>query len=281
MFDTITDENDVNERKYNMYTGKNHTFVVCAYKENPHLEKAIRSVLNQTVKSKIIISTSTPNDHIKSLSVKYNIPMYVNPSPHSIGSDWNYGYNQADTELVTIVHQDDIYEKRFLEETLKALNKAKRPLFSFTDYSEIKFGKKVECNVLLIIKRIMNFPLRFKVIQNVKWIRRRILGFGCPICCPTVTCVKETLGNDVYDIHYKNSCDYKTWVGLSKKDGAFVYIPKKLLLHRIYAESTTTLNLTENIRKVEDYEILCSLWPKPIARMINKIYVLSEKSNQV
>lgn len=264
-----------------MYTGENHTFVVCAYKENLHLEKSIESVLNQTVQSRVILSTSTPNEHICSLSEKYNIPMYVNPAPQSIGSDWNYGYNQASTELVTIVHQDDLYEPDFLSETLKALNAAQNPLFCFTDYSEIKFGEKVERNLLLNIKRIMNFPLRFRKLQNVKWIRRRILGFGCPICCPTVTCVKSVLGNDVYDIHYKNSCDYKTWVNLSKQNGAFVYVPKKLLSHRIYAESTTTLNLNENIRQKEDFEILCELWPRPIAYFINKIYVLSEKSNQV
>lgn len=264
-----------------MYTGENHTFVVCAYKENPHLQEAIESVLNQTIKSQVILSTSTPNEHIRSLSDRYNIPMYVNENPHSIGSDWNYGYNQANTELVTVVHQDDLYEPEFLKETLSALNRAKAPLFCFTDYSEIKFQKKVDRNLLLTIKRIMNFPLKFRNLQNIKWIRRRILAFGCPICCPTVTCVKSVLGNDIYDINYRNSCDYKTWVNLSEKDGAFVYVSKSLLSHRIYAESTTTLNLSENIRKKEDLEILCELWPRIIAGLINKVYALSEKSNRV
>ena len=264
-----------------MFTGENHTFVICAYKENLHLEQSIQSVLNQTIKSQVILSTSTPNKHVRALCEKYNIVMHVNETPYSIGSDWNYGYNQANTDLVTIVHQDDLYESDYLAETLKALNNAKNPLFCFTDYSEIKLGKKVESNLLLNIKRVMNFLFRFRSLQNVKWIRRRILGFGCPICCPTVTCVKSVLGDDVYDTKYRNSCDYKTWVRLSKMDGAFVYVPKRLLSHRIYAESTTTKNLSESIRRKEDFEILCELWPNIIARFINKIYVLSEKSNQV
>ena len=37
---------------------------------------------------------------------------------------------------------------------------------------------------------------------------------------------------------------------------------------RIYPESATTLNLSENIRKKEDFEILSTLWPRPIEMCI-------------
>ena len=40
---------------------KEHTFVVCAYGESPYLEKCIDSLEKQTVKSRILIATSTPN----------------------------------------------------------------------------------------------------------------------------------------------------------------------------------------------------------------------------
>ena len=39
-----------------------HTFAVCAYKESPYLEECIQSVQNQTVQSKVIMTTSTPNE---------------------------------------------------------------------------------------------------------------------------------------------------------------------------------------------------------------------------
>ena len=45
-----------------------HTFVICAYKESPYLEECIKSLKKQTLKSEIIISTSTPNDLIKKLA---------------------------------------------------------------------------------------------------------------------------------------------------------------------------------------------------------------------
>lgn len=264
-----------------MYTERDHSFVITAYKENPYLEETILSLFKQTVSSKIYISTSTPNSYITTLAEKYDIPLLVNSVRHSAGYDWSFAYSQMKTDLVTIVHQDDIYEPNFLEETLRAVNKAKKPIIVFTDYYEYREEGKVESNLILKVKRILNFLLRFRMFQNSKVIRRRILGFGCPINCPSVTYVKSNAGEDFFDTRYVNSCDYKTWVNLSTVEGSFVYIPKMLMGHRIYPESATSKNLAENIRANEDYEILCTLWPKWMAKIINGVYRLSEKSNNV
>ena len=40
-----------------------HTFVICAYKESAYLEECILSLKQQTVKSNIIMITSTPNNN--------------------------------------------------------------------------------------------------------------------------------------------------------------------------------------------------------------------------
>ena len=69
-----------------------HTFVVCAYKESPYLEDCIVSLTNQTVKSKVIIVTSTPNLYIKNMAEKYNLPYLVNEGQGGITQDWNFGY---------------------------------------------------------------------------------------------------------------------------------------------------------------------------------------------
>lgn len=264
------------------YNSENHSFVICAYKENPYLEKTIQSLINQTVKSKIYLSTSTVNDHITSLCNKYDIEIFVNEHPKNAGSDWNWAYDHAPTELVTIAHQDDLYEPTFLEETLKVINNKKEDfIIAFTDYYELKMGKNEYTNLLLKIKRLMNYPLSLHSLQKSKFIRRRNLSLGCAICCPAVTFNKELAGKSIFDIEYINSCDYKTWCDLAEKKGRFIYIRKKLLGHRIYAESATSLNLSENIRQKEDLQILSRYWPIPIAKCINKIYCQSEKSNKV
>lgn len=266
-----------------MYTEKDHTFVVCAYKENPYIGETIESLLAQTKKSTVKLSTSTPSEYLENICKKYDIEYHINPHPHLAGDDWNYAYSVADTQLVTLAHQDDIYEATFLEETLEYINKRKQDdvLIAFTDYYENKLGKREDTNTLLKIKRVMNAPLGASLFYGSKFMRRRLLSIGCAICCPAVTYVKKNAGEDVFDTTYINSCDYKTWVDLADKKGAFIYIPKKLLGHRIYAESATTINLSENIRQKEDFEILCHYWPPFIARCINKVYAKSEDSNVV
>ena len=66
----------------------NHTFVICAYKESPFLEECIQSLLCQTIKSHILISTSTPNSYLDAVSKKYQIPIYVNDIAGGIAEDW-------------------------------------------------------------------------------------------------------------------------------------------------------------------------------------------------
>lgn len=264
-----------------MLTEKDHSFVICAYKENPHLEKTILSLINQTKKSQIFLSTSTPNEHILKLCEKYNIKYFINQNPKNAGTDWNYAYDNAPTQLVTLAHQDDIYKPEYLEEVLNAINNNENFIMAFTDYYEIRDGNDVYNNKLLKIKRMMNAPFKYKVFQKSKFIRRRNLSIGCSICCPAVTYNKKLAGKSIFDTVYINSCDYKTWCDLAEKNGRFVYINRPLLGHRIYAESATSKNLEENIRKKEDYEILCMYWPKFIAKIINNIYATSEKSNEL
>ena len=88
-----------------------HTFVVLAYKESIYLETCIKSVLNQKYKSDVVIATSTPNDFIYNLANKYNLRVIVNnEQKHGIGYDFDFARTCVNSEMVTIAHQDDIYE---------------------------------------------------------------------------------------------------------------------------------------------------------------------------
>ena len=87
-----------------------HTFAICAYKESEYLEDCVLSLMNQTVKSEIIVTTHTPNDFIKSICDKYDLKLYINKGEAGITQDWNYAISVCDTRYVTIAHQDDYYE---------------------------------------------------------------------------------------------------------------------------------------------------------------------------
>lgn len=264
-----------------IYTGENHTFVVCAYGQSPYLQECLDSLKNQTVHSKIIMVTSTPNEQVEKCALRYQIPLYINTGEKGIAGDWNFGYSKANTEIVTIAHQDDIYEPLYAEKIIKAASGRKKPLILFTDYGELRDGTKVQKNTLLQIKRIMIFPLRIKKLQKIRWVRRRILSLGSAISCPTVSYVKPNLPTKIFESGYRSDLDWQAWEKLSKIKGEFIYCSDICMYHRIHEESETTNIISDHGRSKEDFEMFCKFWPKPIAKLIAKFYRLGEKSNKL
>ena len=258
-----------------------HTFAICAYKESPYLESCIDSIINQTVKSDIIVSTSTPCDYIKNMCNKYNIPCYVNEGERGITQDWNFAYSKCKTKYVTIAHQDDLYFEKYTENMLKIMEEENRPLIFFSDYFEVRNDILLKENLNLKIKRILLSPLKMKCTRNSKWIRRRILAMGCSICCPSVTFARENLPEIIFNNHFRTDEDWEAWEKISKFNGAFLYCSKALVGHRIHEESETTATIKETGRSDEDYEMFCKFWPKFFAKILTKLYSISEKSNEI
>lgn len=263
------------------YSSRNHTFVVCAYKESPYLEECIQSLLNQKVKSRILVATSTPNMFIRNVAEKYCLPLFVNEGEKGIAGDWNFAYQCTDTELVTLAHQDDIYMPDYVECMLRELNKCCHPLIGFTDYVEIRGESYIKKNRLLSIKRLLLLPLKLRVIWKNRFVRRRILSFGSAICCPSVTLVKENLDNFCFKNNMKSNIDWQAWEEISRMRGEFVYISNPLMGHRIHLESTTSKILASNERIKEDLYMYCKFWPKFVAVFLEKFYRSAEKSNNL
>ena len=258
-----------------------HTFVVLAYKESKFLEECIKSVLNQSVKTNVIIATSTPNEFISNLAKKYNLDIVVNTGKKGIGYDFDFAVNCANTKLVTVAHQDDIYDEDYAKEMIKAYEEEPNSIIIFPDYYEIRNGEKVYKNFNLNIKKILLKPLRNHNKANKISRKRKALKYGCSIGCPSVTFVKKNVPQEIFACDLKANIDWYAWEKLSKLDGYFYYINKPLMGHSIYGESTTTEVIKDNKRSQEDYFIFCKFWPKWIAKIITKVYSYSEKSNNV
>ena len=247
-----------------------HTFAVCAYKESPYLEDCLKSLLAQTAESNIIIATSTPNEYISSIASKYDVPIFVNHGQSGITQDWNFAYSHADSKYVTIAHQDDIYDPQYLEIVLNKISESKKPLICFTDYYEIRDNEKVYKNRLLQVKRLMLLPIRLPMAERSRWIRRRILSFGSPICCPSVTYAKENLPYVVFRHGFRACEDWEAWEMISRLKGDFLYSSKALVGHRIHEGRTD-----------EEYIMYRKFWPDRIARLLNHAYSTAQKSNNL
>lgn len=260
-------------------SARDHTFVVCAYKESPYLESCLRSLVEQTMSTKIMVSTSTPNDHIRHLAAAYDVPVIEHEGPSGIGLDWNRALAQVETSLATIAHQDDVYLPRYAERILAGLNKVARPLIAFSNYGELRNGEAVDDSRLLRIKRILLTPLKSSRLARSVCARRLSLSLGSPICCPAVTYCLDRLPTPVFGEDMRCDLDWQAWERFSHLDGAFVYVDEVLMRHRIHEGSETSALIQDNTRSREDLEMFQKFWPAPIARVLNRVYAGSQASN--
>ena len=255
-----------------------HTFALCAYRESPYLEECVKSLLSQSVKSEIFISTATPCDHIRAVAQKYSLPLYINEGEAGITGDWNFAVAQVKTPYFTIAHQDDIYDPTFTERTLAALSRG-QGILAFTDYYELRAGKKCENSSVQRVKRLLAFPLKF--FGGCRFVRRRVLSLGNAVCCPAVTYVTAEMKDFSFDKRYAFVCDWDAFERLSRKRGRFYRIPARLMGHRIHEESATTALTASPRRATEELEMFCRFWPRPVARFILRFYAKGADSNDL
>lgn len=263
-----------------MYAPTDHTFVVCAYGESPYLEECVRSLAAQTVPTRVIMATSTPNALVERIAREAGVPLYLSDGAPGIARDWNHALSRVTTPLATIAHQDDTYAPRYVERMLEGMGRASRPLIFFTNYGELRDGAEVDDNALLRVKRLLLRRLvRAGCASDRVAVKRGILSFGSSICCPSVTFNLPLLPDPPFVSTMRSNLDWEAWERFSRLDGSFVYDPEVLMHHRIHEGSETSALIRDNTRTAEDLAMLEKFWPRPVARALNALYALGQRSN--
>jgi hypothetical protein len=90
----------------------------------------------------------------------------------------------------------------------------------------------------------------------------------------------EMLSNFQFSNEFSINLDWDAWYRMAKMNGRFVYIPNRLLKHRIHQDSETTIGLKNNLRQAEDLKMFGYFWPKFIAKLLARFYAGSYKSNE-
>lgn len=251
---------------------KTHTFAICAYHDSPYLEACIRSLKGQSVPSDIILCTSTPSGYIDSLAEKYGIPVYVREGKSDIGDDWNFAYHTADAELVTIAHQDDLYQRDYGKLLLEAYERYPDMTLFTGGYTVVKDEKLVKFEKVEFVKRFLRIPLRFKSLCGLPAIKRSVLRFGNSICCPACTYNKRLLGEPLFDSPYRFALDWDTLWKLAGRKGRFICVERPVMYYRVHEEATTKGCIEDNTRAREETEMFAKMWPKPVVRFLMHFY---------
>ena len=233
-----------------------HTFVILAYGESDDLEECIKSVINQSVKSNIVVATSTPNDYIIELASNYSLGVMVNKATSNKGRDYNFAINTFDSELITIAHQDDLYDRNYTKEILDCYEKHLDATIIFTDNYEIDGDIKIKKSKKLFWQRYFLFPLKFSVFNDKVFYKIRSLRRNKYICTSSITFVKKNIHEDIFPTNLQYNNDWQGLINLARKNTKFIYLPKKLVGYRLSKKE-------DNKKKSkEDEEIRKSLYPK-------------------
>ena len=257
-----------------------HCFVVPAYGESPHLESCLQSLAEQTVRTRVVIATSTPNAHIEAHGRRHGVSVRVNPHSGGIGADWNFALDAAPARWVTLAHQDDVYLPGFAERTLAALSRHPQATLAFTDYGEIEGERLRPTSTLLRIKRgLLELGFLGTSWAGTRFSKVNALRFGCAIPCPSVTLDKA--GGLRFRTDLRVDLDWAAWLELARRPGVFVYLRDRLMLHRVHPDSETSMAIMGGHRLAEDEALLQTMWPGFVARAIVASYRIAYRSNQV
>jgi hypothetical protein len=244
-----------------------HVFVVLAYGSSPFLDGALASVVDQLEPSRVVVATSTPNDHIMRAAAKVRAPVMVNPVSAGIGADWNFGLTATSARYVTLAHQDDLYDRAFLRRSLEALVSTKGCL-SFTGYREIDDdGAPVTSRISLAKHAIETLILG--TARSVSGHRlRAFISFGNPLPCSSVTYDRKAIGDFRFSTSLKSNLDWDAWWRLMQDGRVFARAPERLVGRRHNDLTETSALLRSGVRLIEDTEMFRRAWPAPLADAI-------------
>ena len=251
-----------------------HTFAICAYNKSRFLEHCVQSLMNQTIKSNIILCTSTPNTWIRYVAEKYGLLLFVRDGKSNIRDDWNYAYDCADTPYVTLAHQDDIYNSLYSEAFFYKMQKHSSDDFSIfiSGYRPLK-NKAVTLDKNSIIRFILRSPYLSEALSYLKPVRILPMRFGNPICCPTVTYNKKQLGKSIFTSDMSFNIDWDTFLKIAGLDAPFLYDSRSLVYYRIHDGATSKEFIDNSQRITEDTAMFNKFWPTSITNLIMKLYV--------
>ena len=257
------------------------TFAICAYKESPHIEAAIISAEKQTIPVKLLIATSTPSEYLRKTALKHKIEYIVNPDRKGIASDWNFALKQIKTPFGAIMHQDDVYFPEYAEKVVEAMTRNPDVTIAFTDYCDLLGdGKYHPHRMYLWVKRILLWAFYLKHCHGTVFWKRSALIFGNAVSCPAVSYNMRNLGTLEFDPSYSVNLDWAQWLSLAEREGAFAFIPRVLMAHRIDENMETSAAIADNRREKEDFAIFERVWGKKIASLLIRFYRRSYSANK-
>lgn len=246
--------------------------VVLAYGDSPFLPMCLESWAGQNRKVRLLIATSTPSSYIDRTASQFDAPVVVNPVGGGIAQDWNFGLRASGARYVTLAHQDDVYDERFVDKTMEAFAAEPVAALCFTGYQEIDDDGAMKSSKIsrakgLIERTILGDRARASGVRL-----RAYLSFGNPLPCSSVTFDLAKLGRFAFSAELKSNLDWEAWLNLCRQGAIFARAPEKLVGRRHNELTETSRLIKSGHRRDEDLIMFRRLWPRPLSDVIAYVY---------
>ncbi len=254
-----------------------HVFSVAAYGESPYLEALLQSLRKQESPSHVIVCTSTPNGHIKGLTEKYGIPLFVRKGVPGLRDDWNFAYEEGRRlgRLVTIAHQDDLYYPAYSRTVLRAFRRYPDMSLFCSRYDTVNAEGKPVYGMAEGVKRLLRFRLRRRAASDRTDVKLSALRWGNGIGCPTCTYQAALCGSPLFQNNYRFVIDWDTLLRLARLPGRFVCVEKALMAYRVHPGAETAKQIHSRNREREEREIFRKLHGRRMADTLMLFYRLA------
>lgn len=260
-----------------------HAFVVAAYGDSPYLGECIESLIAQAGgEGEIVVTTSTPSHYVREIVGRFGLPLIENPKKRcGIGADWNFALTQTKCRYLTIAHQDDIYSRDYRERVVGELSAHAGAAFAFTDHIELRRAGEEDVSLNLLVKRgLCRIGCGFGSVVKSRSQAWRLLAFGNPIWCSSVTFDRSMLAGFQFDERLQSNLDWDAWQRILANGGRALYVSSPLVVHRVHSETETNACLDSGVRRREDAVMFRRFWPEKIARVVAAVYRLGYCGNR-
>jgi glycosyltransferase involved in cell wall biosynthesis len=249
--------------------------VVPAYGNSPYLDACLDSLLAQEAPVRVVVSTSTPGPFLEAACARRGLVLQVHgPAGRGIGADWNAALARADGRgLVTIAHQDDVYEAAYAMRIQQAYRERPGAGLYFTDSYEIDpDGTSRPTGRVLAVKRLLAWLALIGADEVTEgWRLRMLLGLGNAIVCPAVTLNLDRLGRFAFREDLRTNMDWLAW-RQAALHAPLRRVAGRLVGHRVHPDSETSRCIGDGSRRREDEMMFREFWPAPAAAVLARLY---------
>lgn len=222
-----------------------------SYNGRKHLSECINSIVAQTFKNfEVLIcddqSSDGTLDYARELAKGDERFRFI-PNPRRFGlvGNWNNCVEQARSEWIKFVFQDDVIMPACLEKLLAACQRESKP-FGFCERDFIfEDGSELPSFWFAAHKQKLQSAYQAKPVISAEQAARLAasdLSLN-PVGEPTVTLINKKLFRELrgFDDAFIQLCDSDFWYRVMVNHGA-AFVPESLAAFRIHGEATTVKN---------------------------------------